>query len=144
MKNKLQNSEYNSEYSRKDLVCTQSRYDISQCKNHKARLDLLQRQRNRRAWKILFGIGFLILVISLARGVFFDKVEAGVEIEKKYISVEVQYGDTLWGFATEYADKNYYDSKQEYIREVCRINNMESTTIYQGKRIALPVIVIRK
>ena len=55
---------------------------------------------------------------------------------KQYRSVEVEPGDTLWGFASEYAD-GHYSSIQEYIDELMFINNLSSDQIIAGSRIII-------
>lgn len=55
---------------------------------------------------------------------------------KQYRSVEIEPGDTLWGFAAEYAD-GHYSSLQEYIDELMFINNLSSDQIIAGSRIII-------
>lgn len=55
---------------------------------------------------------------------------------KQYRSVAVEPGDTLWGFAAEYAD-GHYSSLQEYIDELMFINNLSSDQIIAGSRIII-------
>ncbi len=59
---------------------------------------------------------------------------------KQYKSVEVEPGDTLWGFASEYAD-GHYSSIQEYINELMFINNLSSDQIIAGSRIIVPYYI---
>lgn len=57
---------------------------------------------------------------------------------KYYKSVLVESGDTLWAYAEEYADNDYYDSYDKYINEVIHINHLEDGDITSGKSIILP------
>ena len=50
---------------------------------------------------------------------------------KCYKSIELQEGDTLWGIAETYMDETY-ESVDEYISELNKINNLESDEIHEG------------
>ena len=47
---------------------------------------------------------------------------------KRYISYEIQSGDTLWSIAEQYC-KEYGISKTSYIEDVKKINHLESNRI---------------
>ena len=85
-------------------------------------------------------LGLLLLLLSVFLNMSSEKVEAKADYEKVFVAVEIQPGDTLWGYAEQYAHSDYYDSKREYIEEVCSLNALEDGTIYAGKTIALPMI----
>lgn len=58
---------------------------------------------------------------------------------KYYTSVTVKSGETLWGIAEEYIDYSQYKNKEQYIKEICSINNLEdSSAIRIGQRIVVP------
>lgn len=50
---------------------------------------------------------------------------------KCYKSIELQEGDTLWGIAETYMDDTY-ESVDEYISELKKLNNLESDEIHEG------------
>lgn len=59
------------------------------------------------------------------------------EVEHKYYkSIELEYGDTLWAIAEEYAD-DHYESIEEYIYELKLINDLESDNIQEGKHLTV-------
>lgn len=57
---------------------------------------------------------------------------------KYYKSVTVASGETLWNYADQYADSEFYDSHDDYIKEVMNINHMKKDTIIYGQHIILP------
>lgn len=63
-----------------------------------------------------------------ARG---NSAEAPVE-HKYYKSIEVASGDTLWEIAEEYMNKEY-NSINDYIEEVKRINGLASDDIHDSR-----------
>ena len=56
-----------------------------------------------------------------------------------YTSVEIQPGDTLWDIADEYMG-TMYENKNEYIREVKRINHMRTDSIKAGSYLIVPYL----
>ena len=52
--------------------------------------------------------------------------------EKYFTSLYIEAGETLWHIASVYADKDYYSSNREYIKEIMEINNLKSDRIQQG------------
>lgn len=56
---------------------------------------------------------------------------------KKYMSYEVQAGDTLWDLAAEYNDFSLQDSSA-YIDEVRSMNHLCGCEIHTGEYIVLP------
>lgn len=58
---------------------------------------------------------------------------------KYYSSYCIEENDNLWNIATEYYNSNHYDSIQDYIDEICIVNNMsEDTILYEGFSIIVP------
>ena len=100
--------------------------------------------RRRREMRKNFFMCILtvMLVISLSL-IFFDfgtKAQSSdAEISYKYYkSVTVQEGDTLWNYAEQYGNSEYYDNKQDYIDEVMKMNALTDTEITSGQNIILP------
>lgn len=114
--------------------------------SHNSLSQIKQRKRRAKTVKLvneLKIIGATALMVILLIGlvqISSEKVQAQASHQKIFISVEIKQGDTLWAFAEQYAHADYYQTKQEYIDEVCLLNNLRSTTIYSGRTIALPVI----
>ncbi len=94
-----------------------------------------------RAVKIVLVLAILIsaFIIILSNNNQIQAEEDSHAI-KQYRSIEVEPGDTLWGFASEYAD-GHYSSLQEYIDELMFINNLSSDQIIAGSRIIITYYV---
>ena len=53
---------------------------------------------------------------------------------KYYTSIQIQPGDTLWSIADDYIASMNID-KEEYISEICELNNITEDTIHSGEYI---------
>ncbi len=53
-------------------------------------------------------------------------------------SVSIQYGDSLWSIAEEHTDDS--SDIRDYIRDIKRINNLDSSFLIAGSSIYVPVI----
>lgn len=99
----------------------------------------------RKVKKQKFISGLLILIITLMFNIIvnsnFVKAEdnsANTDgCNKCYKSIVLEYGDTLWGIATEYKGI-YYESTQDYIDEVMSINHLTTDKIHAGQYLAVP------
>ena len=83
---------------------------------------------------------FLVLGCS---GIFFgfkSKAQSsGEPIPCKYYkSVMVHSGDTIWDYADLYADREFYDSYDSYIKEVMNMNGLSNDHIQSGQYILVP------
>jgi LysM repeat protein len=53
------------------------------------------------------------------------------------VSIRVESGDTLWTIADEYIDGFNID-KDDYIKEICKINEISKNDIHAGDYIVVP------
>jgi len=60
-----------------------------------------------------------------------NRVQTELPKMKCYTSIEIRYGDTLWGIAKRYMGDEY-DSITDYIDEIRRINNLTGDHITAG------------
>lgn len=114
---------------------------MSEVSERRIRNNRIRRKRQLRRNIIMCLMTFL-LVISLS-SVFFSfrtKAQSSDEeiLYKYYKSVMVEAGDTLWGYAEEYGNNQYYDSHDAYIREVMNINFLGDEQITKGQYLILP------
>jgi cell division protein YceG involved in septum cleavage len=83
----------------------------------------------------------LVFILGLTCGSFLSKAKGkdrNVSGQKRYTSVQIQSGDTLWELADTYGD-SVYASKSAYIKEVIRINSLSSEDcIISGQYLILP------
>ena len=103
----------------------------------------IRRNRQLRRHILLFICTFFIITF-LSIFCFSTKAKAqtgddAAQMKYKYYkSVLVESGDTLWSFAEEYADADYYESYEKYINEVIHINALNDEHITSGNHIILP------
>ena len=100
------------------------------------------RRRRELHRNILMCMFTFMLVISLSL-IFFGfgtKAQSSdAEISYKYYkSITVQEGDTLWNYAEQYGNSEYYENNQSYINEVIKMNALTDTEITSGQCIILP------
>lgn len=100
-------------------------------------------RRNRQLKKkINMGIITFLLAIGFSLLFFSFKTKAQSvpqEISYKYYkSVMVHANDSLWNYASLYADEAYYASKEQYVNEVISINMLPDDTIFSGQYIIIP------
>lgn len=89
----------------------------------------------RKSIYIILLIAFLVFI----SGFFISKSLAKEEESstyKYYTSVRIEHGDTLWSIAEKYIS-NEYESIYAYIRELKRMNNLNSDDIVAGQNITI-------
>lgn len=101
----------------------------------------LRRKKELRRNISLF-IMTMVLIIVSSSVLFSFKTKAQEKNEvifyKYYKSITVSDGETLWGYAVQYADPSHYCDYQEYIDEVLCMNGMFDEQITVGQHILLP------
>lgn len=101
----------------------------------------LRRKREmRKNFLLLVMTICLIVICSISMSTFRssakdDTVPASC---KYYKSITVSNNDTLWSIAEEYMDAGHYDSVNEYINEVIRMNSLPDDTICYGQCLIIP------
>lgn len=108
----------------------------------KARREQVQKEQNTMRKRIL--IFCVTLVLMFCMGVVFGSLLARAEetemeqMHKYYANIQIQKGDTLWEIADEYMDDGHYESRQEYILEVMRMNHMTDSHLTAGEKLIVP------
>lgn len=104
------------------------------------RMQRRKREFRRKVISVLATV-CLIAACAVSYRALVSSANSGTEelTFKYYTGVTVQQSDTLWSIADRYIDYTQYKNKQEYIREVCSINNIdEESVILAGQRIVVP------
>ena len=101
----------------------------------KKREVVVRRQKRMLALVVLIIISLGILLGTSVNTLASSKADVG-SYNKYYTSVRVEAGDTLWTIAEEYiADFNI--DKQDYIAEICSINEICEDEIHAGDYIVV-------
>ena len=111
--------------------------DISELR---IRNNRIKRRRELRR-HVFTGLVTAILVLGCSMLFFSFKIKAQSreDIQYKYYkSVQVKEGDSLWNYASLYADSRYYDSHRAYIEEVSAVNALSDDRITAGQYLILP------
>lgn len=61
--------------------------------------------------------------------------------QKRYKSIQISYGDTLWDIAREYK-MTAYDSTKEYVKEIKEVNGLLEDNIHEGQYLTIPYYVV--
>lgn len=78
----------------------------------------------------------LILICSFSYNTIRSSANDGY---KYYTSITVGVGESLWEISGNYMDEAHYDSKKDYIAEVCSINHLkEADDITAGQTLIVP------
>lgn len=96
----------------------------------------LRRRKKAGALILLTAIFFFSAFFSLR-----IRAEGSHDCEafsKYYTSIQVKSGDTLWRYARQYGNNQYYRSSMEYVEEVMTINSLTDDNITTGQYLILP------
>lgn len=82
----------------------------------------------------------LVMVFSISVNGFLSNAQSDEDRTsyKYYKSISIASDDTLWSIAQEYIDEEHYDSIDEYIKEVKKLNHLYNNTITYGKYLIIP------
>ena len=114
--------------------------------NHKiskrANESLTKREAVVRRQKSILALVVLALVIfGILLGTGMNALASSdkdiASYNKYYVSIRVESGDTLWTIADEYID-GFNIEKDDYINEVCEINEISKDDIHAGDYIVVP------
>lgn len=97
---------------------------------------VVRRQRGILAIAIILVVAFGILLGSSINALASSEKDIS-SYNKYYVSIRVESGDTLWTIADEYVE-GFNLSKNDYIAEVCQINQISEDEIHAGDYIVVP------
>ena len=104
-----------------------------------------KRERIRRTKQIIERSLLTVCIIALlaiCSSAILTKATTSDNAEKVYYKyftqIEIQKGDSLWTLAGEYMENGPYESRKDYMEEVAEINQLSSTTIYEGQALIVP------
>jgi len=81
-----------------------------------------------------FAISILLAILIVFTFLYVASVY-GYKEKISYNSVYVKKGDTLWDIAEKYKQSG---DIRKYIKEIKKINNLESSTIFEGDILKIP------
>jgi cell division protein YceG involved in septum cleavage len=95
----------------------------------------------RRQKSILALVVLALVVFGILLGTGMNALASSdkdiASYNKYYVSIRVESGDTLWTIADEYID-GFNIEKDDYIKEVCEINEISKDDIHAGDYIVVP------
>lgn len=78
---------------------------------------------------------FIFIIVIVIFTVIYTASVSGYD-EPKYQSIIVHSGDTLWSIAEKYGEDS---NIREYIYNVKKINNLDSSMVYENTAILIPI-----
>ena len=94
----------------------------------------------RKQRSLLFIAVILIISLGILLGTGINALASGkgdiASYNKYYKSIRIEAGDTLWTIADEYITDLNID-KQEYIREICELNDIYEDEIRTGDYVVI-------
>ncbi len=93
--------------------------------------DIIKKIIRRRATIALIAV--VAIVISFMATSL--TAEGSTELEKRYKTIEIQHGDTLWSIASEYCTET--TSLEDYIKDIKFVNNLSSDNISSGNYLVV-------
>jgi len=91
----------------------------------------LRLKNKKRFFTIIICFIFMIVIFATVLS-----VSASSSVIEKTKLIVVQTGDTLWGIAEEHCPEG---DIRKYIYQVKLLNGMETSTIYAGQGLFLPI-----
>ena len=102
----------------------------------------IRRRKELRRHKRTAGILVLFMTVLFLSTFFSLRTRAesngNITLSKYYTSIQVKSGDTLWGYARQYGNRQYYKNCKEYVKEVMTINSLRDDAITAGQHLILP------
>lgn len=127
---------------RKSMNMNRKEMTPGEIRELKIRRNRIKRQRQLRR-RIVIAIAAVIIIVSSSLGltsILSKAAETPDEYKiKTYSSVMMPFGSDLYELAAQYMDSDYYDSCEDYIKEVRFINHLdEDETVQAGYYVILP------
>lgn len=94
----------------------------------------------RRKFFMLIMTVCLVITFSIGVNAFLSNAKdknSGTSY-KYYTSITVSNEDTLWSIAEKYMDQEHYGSVNDYIKEVKKMNHLQSDMIIYGEHLIVP------
>ncbi len=96
------------------------------------------RQLHRRIFLVVLTVVLVLLLTVSYHAILSEATAKDKDISYKYYtSIEIQYGDSLWSLAKEYAGEEYA-SAEDYVHEVMQINHLREENLIAGQYLIIP------
>lgn len=110
--------------------------------SEKANESLSKREAVVRKQRSLIAVAIIVVItLGILLGTSMNALASSeketASYNKYYVSIRVESGDTLWTIADEYVD-GFNIEKNDYIEEVCEINEISKDDIHAGDYIVVP------
>ena len=97
---------------------------------------IINNRLDRRRITFIGGVVVLALILVLLGTSVASAKDIDNSKPKYYTSITIESGDTLWSIAEKYM-YDEYDSVEEYVNEIIKINGLKSDTLYAGNNLVI-------
>lgn len=101
-------------------------------------LDLMHFKKKRCVFILVILISMTIMFSTAICNIVFASSDNGNVQKKRFVSVKIEAGDTLWGIAENYYHKSGQDKMSDYIKEIKLCNGLSGDTIHAGRYLVIP------
>lgn len=100
--------------------------------------NLMSYKKKKYVFIVVAFISAIMMFSSTICNIAFASSE-GTDVQKKrFVSVKIEPGDTLWGIAEDYYHISGQDKMSDYIKEIKLCNGLSGETIHEGKYLVIP------
>ncbi len=96
----------------------------------------MRKYRIVNRFRFITFVTLMMLVVGFGLTSLIGFPESYASEPKKYVSVDVVSGDTLWDLAKNYGDAS--KDVREVVYEICRVNQMKAQDLHAGQTILIP------
>ncbi len=96
----------------------------------------MKKYRIANKFRFITSLTVLILLVAIGAGTLLGSFNASGSDVRKYITVKVESGDTLWDLAKTYGPSDY--DCRRVIYEIEKINNVSAATLQSVQMLTIP------
>ena len=101
-------------------------------------LDLKKSRKKKYVLALVVCISAMVMFSNMICNIVFASSESISNQEKRFVSVKIKTGDTLWEIAGEYYHKSGQDKMSDYIKEIKLCNGLTGNVIHEGSYLIIP------
>lgn len=102
------------------------------------RFNLVKWKEKKYIFALVILISGIIMFSSTICNIVFASSKTTQNQKKRFVSVKVEEGDSLWSIAKDYYSTSGQDKVDAYIKEIKLCNGLKGNTIHTGRYLIIP------
>lgn len=102
------------------------------------RVSLVNWKKRRYVFALIIIILSVVMFGNAVCNIVFASSETIKVQRKRFVSVKIEKGDTLWSIAEDYYSESGKNKVSEYIKEIKLCNRLKGNTIHTGRYLVIP------